>query len=82
MTSVEIQGANRLFQLADEARTERGKWRTSKMRHELDHIARQLEEAGRIALTASEVWADAWAEAGVLTLRKYQSQRKLIEHLG
>lgn len=80
ITADQLAGSDRLFALADEARQERKHWRESGVRHELDWIAKQLDEAGRMALTASNIWADSWAEAGVLTIRKYTGLRKLIEH--
>jgi hypothetical protein len=81
VSTVQLAGSRRLYDLADEVRAERELWRVRRIRVELDHIARQLEEAARAAITASDVWADAWAEAGVITLRRYIAQRKLIEHV-
>lgn len=80
-TAEQLSGARRLFDLAEDAAAERAHWTRSPIRHELDWIAKQLHEAGRIALTSSDIWADAWAEAGVITIRKYIGMRKLIEHI-
>ena len=81
ITADQIKNARRLNDLADEARHELHLWTDSTVRSELMHIARQLDEAGRRAITSSDIYGDAWCEAGTLTLRKYIGARKMIEHL-
>jgi hypothetical protein len=78
--TINVKASRRLYELADEARTEREHWKSDGHRAELAHISDQLEHAARLALSSSEAWCDAWCEAGVLTIRKYKAQRLLIEN--
>jgi hypothetical protein len=80
ITTINVKASQRLYELADEARTEREHWRSAGHRAELAHITDQLESAARLALTSSEAWCDAWAEAGALTIRKYTAQRLVLEN--
>lgn len=81
ITADQLTGSRRLYQLAEEARIERHQWRDRHIREELAWVAAQLSEAARLSLTADENWADAWAEAGVITIRKYAGMRRLIDHV-
>lgn len=79
ITAEQVKTSRRLADLADETMQERQRWVNVTIRSELLWISRQLAEASRIALGSSEIYGDAWCEAGTLTLRKYVGARKLIE---
>lgn len=81
ITAEQVSGAHTLFNLADRVREERDKWSDTTIRNELERIARQLEHAARDALAQSDIWAEAWVEAGSKFLNLYIGRRKLIEHL-
>lgn len=81
ITAEQVSGSHRLFNLSDRVREERDKWVNTAIRNELERIARQLEEAARAALYQSDIWAEAWLEAGSTFLNLYVGRRKLIEHL-
>jgi methyltransferase-like protein len=81
MDAEHLKNAMRLYELADEARTERAKWKNTTVRSELAWISVQLERAARLALTEDEVYGDAWAEAGSLQLMKYRGLRQFRENV-
>jgi hypothetical protein len=74
----QLKASTRLYQLADEARTERAQWsdRMTTVRRELAHLADQLEEAARRALTTDEDTSDIWAEEGIKSIRRYRGIRE------
>lgn len=77
----QIKAARRILQLADEALEERDHWKNPAHRQELQWTAMQLEGAAILALTHSDIWGDAWAEAGFMVINSYKAQRKLIENI-
>lgn len=78
ITADQVTDARRLFDLADEAETEARHWKNNTIRLELQRIRIQLEHAARIALTRTDAFAEAWAEAAVLTLNRFRASRRIL----
>lgn len=77
-----LYAAGRVLIYAREARQEAAAWRGASLRAELERIAETLEEAaGHAIATADALYADAWENAGRLTVMRYRGLRKITETL-
>lgn len=80
-TTEQLAAAETLYQLAENLCRERANWRDERARRGLMHAVNQIERAAREALGHTEIWAEAWAEAGTLVLKAYVSQRRFVQSL-
>jgi len=73
-----IANVETLYTIADNLRGERTLWSNPLVRQDLDQAALMIEHAARAAVGESDVYAEAWAEAGTMFLRMHVAWRRFI----